>query len=393
MLRPLTADTALALLAPSARVLIAVARTDGGIPLISELPWSEVHWPTLLSLASYERAETQLYRLLRVAPAGVVPAEVLQTLQGIVRVSAFRSAVLSDAATEVSDALAGAGVPALWLKGAALALQQAKGFAARAMGDLDLLLLPGDMVRARRALCDLGWAETGGAADYAAHHHAAPMLRSDGARLELHTALFPRSHPFVRDSAEVWLARSVSIAWGDRVARVLPVEWHVVHATVHWAWSHEGEVGSWQYLHDMHRLASQVDWEAVEGAAERIGAQIPTGWGLWAADALGVAAADPTMIDRLRGGARRWDSVAERQWLLRAFRSPAASPSVRWSRFWWTRAMRGLGSAAGHWPWLAEPVSASAQAGEQMAEPARVGAEVGRVAARWRRHLAQVLRS
>jgi Uncharacterised nucleotidyltransferase len=392
MFRPLTTDAALAMLAPSARVLAAVARADGGIPLIGELPWSEVHWPALLSLAAYERAETQLYRALRVAPAGVVPSDVLHTLSGIVRVCAFRSAAHGDGAALVCDVLEHAGIPVLWLKGAALAMQHPKGFGVRAMGDLDLLVLPADLPRARRALSDAGWADAGGAADYGGHHHAAPMVRPDGTRAELHTAVFPPSHPFVEDGAEVWFRRSVEVRWGERVVRVLPCAWHIVHATVHWAWSHEGEVGSWQYFHDMHRLADQADWPAIEAAASDIGAAVPVGWGLWAAEVLGVASADSTVIGRMRGGMRRWDGIAERQWMLRAFRSPAASPSVRWSRFWWTRAMRGLGSTAGQWPWLAEPVAGGGASNGERVAPRAIKV-AGMAAARWRRHLVQVLKS
>ena len=138
--------------------------------------------------------------------------------------------------------------------------------------------------------------------------------------------------------------------------RVLPAPWHMVHASVHWAWSHEGEVGSWQYLHDVHRLSAgwrgeDQNWTTVVRNAESIGAGGPVGWALWAAALLVDLDVAESAIDRLRVRRGLLSGLVEREWVLRAFHSPAASPSVAWSRFWWRRAMGGLGDAAMAWPW------------------------------------------
>ncbi|MDZ7632667.1 MAG: hypothetical protein U5K74_15315 [Gemmatimonadaceae bacterium] len=98
MLAPLTPVTASALLSPSARVLVAAAAPDSGVGRAHVLPWSDVHWPTLLSLTSYERAEAQVFRLLRAAPDGAVPEDVHRAMQGMFRVAVFRSAELAEAA-------------------------------------------------------------------------------------------------------------------------------------------------------------------------------------------------------------------------------------------------------------------------------------------------------
>lgn len=390
---PLTSGSAQALLSPSARVLVAAAHADGGVPRAQDLPWNDVHWPTLVSLTSFERAEAQLFRLLRAAPVGAVPDDVQQAMQGIFRVAVFRSDELADAAGVAADSLQAAGIDVLWLKGAALAMQSPEEFAIRSMGDLDLLVPPDQHWRAREALREAGWCDGVGAGSYDGHHHDAPMLWRGGIRLELHSALFPPGHPFASDSAAAWFARGITVRWLERTVRVLPANWHIVHASVHWAWSHEGEVGSWQYLHDMHRLSagwsgSDSNWTTVVQNAESIGAAGPVGWALWTAALLVNLDVVESVISRLRRQRRLLSGVAEREWVLRAFHSPAASPSVAWSRFWWRRAMGGLGDAAMAWPWALgrAPTRLTTQA-----SPAAETHSGRRQTSRWRRHLSRVL--
>ncbi len=389
MLAPLTATSATALLSPSARVLAACSAPDAGISRALALPWSDVHWPTLVALATWERAASPLYRLLRAAPAGGVPADVLQAVQGIARVAEFRAGELSEAAGESVDALQAAGIEALWLKGAALAMQSPLGFALRAMGDIDVLVAPSQLEPARAALLGAGWGTGPAAAGYDLHHHAAPLVRRGDLRLELHGAMLPTGHPFVPDAAMAWMARGVDVSWGPRRRlRVLPPAWHVVHASVHWAWSHEGEVGTWQYLHDAQRLAAAgLDWNEVVRAARELGADAVVGMALWSASVLSAANIPDAVVLQLRGRPQPLDGLAERAWIIRAFQSPMASPSVAWSRFWWRRAVRGTGDAAASWPWAAGR--------DQVVAPSVADGSDGRRGGRfvrWRRHLGRVLR-
>ena len=394
MLGPLTPARARALLSPSARVLVAAAHRDGGASSAAALPWSDVHWPTLVSLTAFERAEPQVFRLLRAAPTGAVPDDVMQSMQGLYRVAAFRMDELADAAAIAADAFETARLPVLWLKGAALAMQHSDGFSVRTMGDLDALVASDHLAAARAVLRTAGWSDGVDEASYGRHHHDAPMFWRGGIRLELHTELFPPGNPFTASSAADWLARGIQVIWNQRAVRVLPTPWHVVHASVHWAWSHEGAVGTWQYLHDLPRLtagwtATSPEWLEVAAHARWLAATVPVGWALWTARMLGSAeAADEYVIEQKRG-LRSWLSgVAEREWVLRAFHSPAASPSVRWSRYWWRHAMSGLGDSRREWPWTA------GLSGVAPSHPVRNSSR--RLSARdavmkWRRHLSRVL--
>ena len=401
MLDPLTPTRARALLSPSPRVLLAAAASDGGASQAATLPWSDVHWPTLLQLSAHERADAQLHQLLRSAPPGGVPADALAASLARSRVASFRAAELADAAALTCDALREASVDVLWLKGAALAMQSPVGFGVRAMGDLDVLVEPGSAPMARAALLAAGWRDGPHAPGYEAHHHAVPMVWRAGLRLELHTGVIPEPNPFARNSTTLWMSRGVLRRWEEREVRVLSAEWHAVHASVHWSWNHEGAVGSWQYVRDMHELASRIpSWAAVAAHAEELGAARPVGWGLWSAATLADARIDQHVIADLRGAMRAgFGGLAEREWVLRAFQSPAASPSVRWSRYWWRRAMGGLGDAGGRWPWVAGRDAIQSGALDSDGEPdadSAGGAPATRPglltrAAGWQRHLARVL--
>ncbi len=389
MLGPLSLQMAHGLLSPSARVLVAAAlpgKTD-----VDALPWDQVHWPTLVSLTTYERAETSVGQLLRRAST-VVPEDVHRAVQALERIERFRAAERGDAAATVIDALAEARVPVLWLKGAALAMQSPAGFGVRSMGDLDLLVAPSDRARVHAALAGAGWSSPT-VPGYDDHHHGAPYIRPGGLRLEVHSALFPPNHPFAHEPASDWVARGVQMQWGPRRVLVLPPAWHVVHASTHWAWSHEGTVGSWQYLHDIHRLTAGwapdgSEWELVIRHARQIGAALPVGWAAWSARQLVGLDVSELVISRLRGRLHLM-GMAERQWVLAAFHSPAASPSVRWSRFWWRRAMHGLGDAGGRWPWALGRVATLPPGFDPQSNS---GASHNRLS-RWRRHLARILRN
>ncbi len=393
MLQPLTAARAVGLLSPSARILVAAASRDGGASQAALLPWCEVHWPSLVALTAFERAEAQAFRLMRAAPVGAVPDDVHQAMQGIFRVSVFRAAELAEATGRAVDALAARGVEALWLKGAALAMQSPDDFSVRSMGDLDVLVQPEGIDRARAALRDAGWSDGVADPSYAEHHHDAPMLWRAGVRLELHRGLFPPGHPFLDDQASIWLERSAHVRWGDRSVRVLPTAWHLVHAATHWAWSHEGAVGTWQFLRDVQALTAgwtEADerWAEVRRCARALGAAVPVGWALWSGARLGGLAVRESFLADLRRGPRLLTGLAEREWVLRAFQSPVASPSVAWSRFWWRYAMRGLGDSTAEWPWQAGRLPTPSG-------PTSAGATVtaGTKVVRWRRHLARVLGS
>ena len=87
--------------------------------------------------------------------------------------------------------------------------------------------------------------------------------------------------------------------------------------------------------------------------------------------------------------------LTEREWVIRAWHSPAASPSVKWSRFWWRRAMGRLGDQSEAWPWKLGRMVPSASMQETATRdemPVAAGRRGPAASARrWQRHLARVL--
>jgi hypothetical protein len=386
MLAPLDRAAAWRLLAPSARLVVASARDGAGIGVPR---WDAASPATLLALASHERCEAALLALADRSPAGAVDPALLAGLRQRARVAGFRAAGLADGAEAALDALERASVPAVWLKGAGLALAHGdEGFAVRPMGDIDLLVATDDLADAAHALEGAGWTATADAKAYAvAHHHLAPFRwRGDPlVRLELHHGVWTPGHPFPAVEPADWLAASRAVAWRGRRARVPAPAWGLAHAAAHWAWSHEGTTGTWQWLRDVATLGPQVTLAELDHAVRVLGVARPAGWALRVASLFGVL---PPALEAATAWRGRLSAglagMAERQWVLRAFAAGAATPGVAWDRWWWRRAMGGLGDPTQAWPWTlgVGPV----------AERGRSGAQVAVRLARWRGYVARLAR-
>jgi hypothetical protein len=162
--------------------------------------------------------------------------------------------------------LADAGVPALAVKGLALAVLSAGRVDARGAGDVDLLIAPEDLAAAHRALTAAGWSlEEGGRVEPGtwAFRHVnrwgnALTYRGNGAPVDLHWRLevTPGAYPSAR---ELW-SRRVEVSLGTGTVPTLGAADALRHSAGH----REG----WylqRTLVDLRRLAR------VEGALEAPG--------------------------------------------------------------------------------------------------------------------------
>jgi hypothetical protein len=146
-------------------------------------------------------------------------------------------------------AIEAAGVRALVLKGAALALSHYPDPALRPMGDLDVLVPPSGWRTAARALEALDWTMEDTA------EHGAAFAGPAGARLELHGALTtcPGLFPTTFDGL---YARSAPL--GGLGGRRLGDEDALVHLALHAAFQHGFRARLGQYL-DFERLLGCID--------------------------------------------------------------------------------------------------------------------------------------
>ncbi len=193
-----------------------------------------------------EQAEAQgmaplLLHLLRQS-GGAPPPRVERVLQGLALQHRAANAVRFGALREVLDGLAGAGIPVLVLKGAALAHLVYPEPGLRPMGDLDLLVPPDVLAPALETLRGLGYRDlppNPGALWQAEHRHPPPVRRIAGGTpvvIELHTDLFAQSGERSPDTGDVWAdPRPVPLPGGadartlGHEAMLLHLCWHLVN--------------------------------------------------------------------------------------------------------------------------------------------------------------------
>lgn len=345
-----------------ARLLMLAAGPEGNDPAIAALLEGPVDWATVARLAVREQAVPPLVRRLRRVARGMpAGAEPLARIALPVEFKLHRDqARLHDALR----ALAGAGVVPLLLKGVALAHDVYGGMGDRPMGDADLLVRPEDGPRALRALEEAGWRRGEDVADdrpYAEHHHLPPLddVRGGGPTVELHTALFAAGHPFpgdpdalnpegMRSRARRRTVGGADVLIPDRIDLLL-------HAAVHFAWSHVMRSAAWRTARDVGVLlaSGSVEPEALVARARASRATTSLYWTLRLARVLaGVEAAAierrvrPPVPEALL-------SRLEEHYVRALFRTAEeVCPSVLLERTLWSMGMRPTASGHGaRRPW------------------------------------------
>jgi hypothetical protein len=252
----------------------------------------------------------------------------------------------------VLTVLDAAHVPALSMKGPALAVQAWGDVSARSYGDIDVLVPPQKAKETVEALEAAGYADRWaafGRAPSPSNWYEWAFTAPDGRTLiEIHWSLVsPLRHPSV-DSTEAWAdgaSERVHLPGGDvRALRPeLQVPYLAIHATEHhWGWL--------EFPLTLAALVRQsgdeLDWDALLDRARRWRARRCTTVGLLLADALAGPEAlelPPEVrraLDRDRGAARLAGWYAK-QLLL----PDSASEWYRGSPSLWVRSMRMRDSA------------------------------------------------
>jgi hypothetical protein len=229
------------------------------------------------------------------------------------------------------------------------------------MGDIDLLVTPETAERAWNLAVANGWRRREDVAQersYEEHQHLSPLEDADGLRigLEIHTALFTQQAPFRFDAAQLW-ERAKHITIANAPALVPSPEDQLVHAALHFAWSHEMTFGTWRTLRDVESIVASdaLDWTEVVSRATASRGGTCCYWTLrLARDLVGVAVPESvlaTLSPRLPGSMLRRLACYFAQ---QALPTPSAGiSSVALSRALWTLGIRPR--AQGHGasrPWL-----------------------------------------
>lgn len=348
-------------LSAEGRLLLAAAGGRAMDDTIRALAAGPVDWDAIIAYAVRERAESVLWTRLKDAGVAVPPATA-SMLQALAIRSDLRMALLERRLEETIAALAGAKVPVLLLKGAALGRTVYGGFPQRPMLDLDLLVPREHAEAARDAALASGWVRgemERKVAFYEGHNHLPPLHDARGRdfNLEIHTSLFVPGHPFQWTDDQVW-ERSAAIPGSP--ARVQSLEDLLLHVALHFFWSHAGYFGPWRAIRDVRALAEQpaLDWDRFVARARETRGATAAHWTLRLARLLAGAA----VPERVEVALRPPLPVAtlgmfDRHFAIRWFASGLPCPSRRLERWLWRAAVRpgssGHGDAV---PWTRDPL-------------------------------------
>jgi len=257
----------------------------------------------MLFLASHHRVVPQVYRQLS-AFSPWVPAQHLDALRLRYRDNARKTLWFTGELVRILHHLESAGIEALPYKGPALAETLYGEVTQRQFGDLDILILPADVPKAKATLLGLGYpcephlrqhvepAYIGSGCGYVFHSPAVPNL------LDLQWRIVPRFYSIDFDVAD-FLERADETILGGRAMRTLHPQDLLLVLCVHAA-KHVWVQLSW--LCDIAQLTKsrQLDWNAIQDEARRLGIERIVSLNLLLAHKLLGSALPPTIQKRLR---------------------------------------------------------------------------------------------
>jgi hypothetical protein len=346
--------------AESAFVALTACGTDAD-PLLRGLLTRPIQWDSLIGLAARERAIAPLLRRLNALPAIGVPPDALDRMLRFALISEFHLMSLHERLGAILALFAQHDIDVVLLKGAGLAYTVYASPTDRPMGDIDLLVRDERADEAWQLALTAGWARRSDVAQersYEDHQHLPPLEDADGLQLglELHTALFTQQAPFVLPPSQIWDgARRVRV--GSQLALVPSEEDQLLHAALHFAWSHEMTFGAWRTLRDVERLAASdtLQWDTFVDKARLAHGATCCYWTLRLARDLVSAPVPSGVLDALAPRLPEWTCRTLTEYFsAQALPLPGTTTrSVSLSRTLWSLAIRPR--AQGHGasrPWL-----------------------------------------
>ena len=324
------------------RLLLLTAGGEANDDALRDLVAGSVDWHRFLALAQIERAVPVVYPRLRAVAGDRLPAETMDRMRRLALVSDFAMLHLESRMRESLRALETANVRVMLLKGAALAHTAYAGVRARPMSDLDVLVDPSNAQLARRLMLGTGWRDLPGGvpADvYDRHHHLPPLVdgRSTELQLEIHTALFPLRQPFAFDASDLWrraspLAASVAHAYVPHPVHAL------LHACLHFVWSHQARFGVWRTIRDVDALTrtAAIDWDDFVATARATRGATSCYWALRIASGTAGVCVPAGVLEQLRPPRSAYMLRAiERHFVRNLFPVDFACPSVTLEHVLW----------------------------------------------------------
>jgi hypothetical protein len=293
-IRPVPSDPARA---PAARVfgdnsefelLLACCEYISRAERVRALLSQGLNWERLLALVDHHRVVPQIYGELSAYPH-LVPAELLDALRSRYRDNARKTLWFRAELVRIVSHLESAAIKAVPYKGPVLAQALYGAVTQRQFGDLDILILPEDVPKAKAALRDLGYEpalevapqveatyiETGYEYSFGSAHGQN--------LLELQWRILPRFYSINFDVRDLF-ERADEISLGCPMRTLRPEDLFLVlcvHAAKHlWV--------QLSWLCDIAQLvrSRQLDWNAIHREAKRLGIERIVGLNLFLAQKL-----------------------------------------------------------------------------------------------------------
>jgi hypothetical protein len=234
-----------------------------------------LRWPVIMERARSHQVYPLVYPNLSDLGFSGVPEVVQSGLKSLYLANALRNQLLAEELARVLSLLGDAGIPVVPLKGVSLAQSLYGNPAARVCGDIDILVPPGDAMRAIDLILASGYrAEINHpyfsklALRHGRHFNVVREGRGISFVLEVHWILvqhFSKNDEAVRD---LW-AEACPRTYFEVAACSLSPEWEFLYLCIHAA-DHDWQVLKW--LVDIHQivLSGTVNWQKTMQEAEKL---------------------------------------------------------------------------------------------------------------------------
>jgi Uncharacterised nucleotidyltransferase len=270
---------------------------------IREVLSRPLDWGRVLDLVDHHRVVPQVYGALS-ALSDLIPARPIDALRARYENNARKTLWFSAELVRILSHLESAGIKALPYKGPVLAKVLYGEVTQRQFGDLDVLILPEDALKAKATLLGLGYKP---GLDLAPHIEEAYMKNGYECSfssvhapnlLELQWRILPRFYSIGLDVVDLF-SRADQVSWGGRSVRTLRAEDLLLVLCVHAA-KHGWVQLSW--LCDIAQLTKspQLDWNAMQHEAKRLGIERIVSLNLFLAHNLLGSPLSASMRKRLR---------------------------------------------------------------------------------------------
>lgn len=268
-------------MAPSAQshqaeLLIAAVRAflnPAELDALAGLTRTFHHWDGLVAEADWHHVSPILWRVLETLPSGPIPDNILHQLRALNTKNSFRNLVLLGELRRLSEVFEANRIPIAAFKGPVLAVANYGDLGLRRFSDLDILVSPDHVWRARDLLAAEGYrlysnVDWCGEDLYLRRHPALVMTRGVAA-VDLQWRPFGDFVPYRFDLPALWERRGTVVIAG-RPVPVFSAEHHLLFLAAHGAKHHWARLG---WVCDLARFlqTTSVDWPRAFALAKPAG--------------------------------------------------------------------------------------------------------------------------